>query len=434
MIFRANDRRIVCPICSVPFEDRDLIANVENALWESYLKARDDVQRQMAEEELQRRLKEEEDRRREAAGSREGRVILHRNHIIENILTLKCPKCKQAILDFEGCFAITCTCNCSFCGWCLADCGEDAHPHVRACPENPIPNGGLFGSLEEFHRNHNKRKRQSVLQYINSDEVVAEDRAYVLEAVAGDLRELEPPRLCVICLEYAPVTVACSGMDEGKHYMDEECFSANVSDQISEEKRMIFRANDRRIVCPICSVPFEDRDLIANVENALWESYLKARDDVQRQMAEEELQRRLKEEEDRRREAAGSRENRVVLHRNHIIENILTLKCPRCGRAILDFEGCFVITCTCTCNICGWCLAECGEDAFATHDHVRACPANPIPGRVDGSLEAFHYHHNQRKRQSLQQYIDSNAVAAEDRAYVLEAIKGDIRELEPLID
>ena len=79
-------------------------------------------------------------------------------------------------------------------------------------------------------------------------------------------------------------------MDEDKHYMDEECFSANVSDQISEEKRMIFRANDRRIVCPICSVPFEDRDLIANVENALWESYLKARDDVQRQMAAEDTE------------------------------------------------------------------------------------------------------------------------------------------------
>ena len=238
-----------------------------------------------------------------------------------------------------------------------------------------------------------------------------------------------PQLVCVICLEYAPVAVGCSGMGENKHYMDGECFSANVSDQISEEKRMIFRANDRRIVCPICSVPFEDRDLIANVENALWESYLKARDDVQRQMAEEELQRRLKEEEDRRREAAGSREGRVILHRNHIIENILTLKCPRCRQAILDFEGCFVITCTCNCRFCGWCLAECGEDSFAAHDHVRACPENLRAGFVDGSVEEFRQHHNRRKRQSALQFIDSDEVAAEDRAYVLEAVSKDLRNV-----
>lgn len=53
-----------------------------------------------------------------------------RHKIIDEILTLRCPRCKQAFLDFDGCFALTCgSCPCRFCGWCLEDCGDhDAHP------------------------------------------------------------------------------------------------------------------------------------------------------------------------------------------------------------------------------------------------------------------------------------------------------------------
>ena len=57
-------------------------------------------------------------------------------HICEELLTLKCPRpdCKQAFIDFDGCFALRCSrCPCHFCGWCGADCGGDAHPHVRQC-------------------------------------------------------------------------------------------------------------------------------------------------------------------------------------------------------------------------------------------------------------------------------------------------------------
>jgi hypothetical protein len=54
-----------------------------------------------------------------------------RNRVVEEILTLHCPRCAQAFFDFEGCFALKCSkCPCNFCGWCLEDCGKDAHPHV----------------------------------------------------------------------------------------------------------------------------------------------------------------------------------------------------------------------------------------------------------------------------------------------------------------
>lgn len=54
-----------------------------------------------------------------------------RNRVVEEILTLHCPRCAQAFFDFEGCFALKCSkCPCNFCGWCLADCGTDSHAHV----------------------------------------------------------------------------------------------------------------------------------------------------------------------------------------------------------------------------------------------------------------------------------------------------------------
>merc|ERR1711939_937344 len=61
-----------------------------------------------------------------------------KNHIVEKILTLACPRCKQAFVDFSGCMALTCSragCGCGFCALCQEDCGNDAHAHLgRGCP------------------------------------------------------------------------------------------------------------------------------------------------------------------------------------------------------------------------------------------------------------------------------------------------------------
>ena len=71
-----------------------------------------------------------------AMGEEQRRVEAARRHIVDEILTLKCPRagCRAAFLDFNGCFALTCgRCGCGFCAWCLADCGDDAHTHVAGC-------------------------------------------------------------------------------------------------------------------------------------------------------------------------------------------------------------------------------------------------------------------------------------------------------------
>jgi len=93
--------------------------------------------------------------------------------------------------DFDGCFALSCgACTCKFCGWCLADCGDqDAHPHVARCSEKPPNADTYFGSSRDFKDSHDKRCKRKVTQFLASLE--PETRAAVKGALAKQLRELD---------------------------------------------------------------------------------------------------------------------------------------------------------------------------------------------------------------------------------------------------
>ena len=92
--------------------------------------------------------------RLEAMDEEQREVHAARVHLIEDVLTLKCPRCGQAFLDFDGCFALTCSrCGCGFCGWCLHDCGDDAHRHVANCAFN-LAGGEVYSTQEKFRYGH----------------------------------------------------------------------------------------------------------------------------------------------------------------------------------------------------------------------------------------------------------------------------------------
>ncbi len=83
-----------------------------------------------------------------------------RQHITEKILTLKCPRCEAAFVDFDGCFALTCShCPCRFCAWCLKDCGTNAHDCAAACGLKYGGNG-YFGTKVQFEQHQNRRRRK----------------------------------------------------------------------------------------------------------------------------------------------------------------------------------------------------------------------------------------------------------------------------------
>ena len=144
------------------------------------------------EDHFQQRVNEEL-KRLLALDERGRKVLLARKHIEEEILQMRCPRrdCRRAFYDFDGCFAISCgACKCKFCGWCLADCGDqDAHPHVARCSEKPSSADTYFGSSRDFKDSHKKRCKRKVTEFLASLE--PETRAAVSGALAKQLRELD---------------------------------------------------------------------------------------------------------------------------------------------------------------------------------------------------------------------------------------------------
>lgn len=117
-------------------------------------------------------------------------VRAYRNHIVEKILCICCPRCKRAFNDFDGCFALSCCdnegkrgCMAGFCGYCLQDCGADAHEHVR------VAHGNLWGKKEEFDRIHVARRQKLVQNYLDT-EVKPEYRAALILVCRRDFIDL----------------------------------------------------------------------------------------------------------------------------------------------------------------------------------------------------------------------------------------------------
>jgi hypothetical protein len=114
---------------------------------------------------------------------------LLRNKILEDILTLKCPRCKKAFYDFEGCFAIKCSnCPCGFCGWCLKDCGTDAHQHVSNCRKK-LNKDTYFGTNKEFNSAMCIKMTADLRVFLSTLDG-PQRREDVLRAVEHDLRDL----------------------------------------------------------------------------------------------------------------------------------------------------------------------------------------------------------------------------------------------------
>ena len=112
-----------------------------------------------------------------------------RMKVVDDILTLRCPRCRQAFLDFDGCFSIRCSiCPCSFCGWCLEDCGTDAHSHVAKCPSKPFGANLYFGTHQQFNTAQNVKRRTDVKQFLAA--LSESERAVTLEAIQKDLDDL----------------------------------------------------------------------------------------------------------------------------------------------------------------------------------------------------------------------------------------------------
>lgn len=61
---------------------------------------------------------------------------------------------------------------------------------------------------------------------------------------------------------------------------------------------------------------------------------------------------------------------------SRMLDESLTMRCPACGLAFSDFDGCLALQCRCGACFCGLCFKHC-DGWHDCHAHVRNCSENP---------------------------------------------------------
>jgi len=183
--------------CSAqPFTERALAVQLSDDTFARLVAARVKI----AEKRRNLELEATFEARVQAAAANNDRGLRVRNHIVERILNLACPHCKQVLNDSDfdykhNCCALRCgSCSTSFCAFCLKDCGiiqrphdvgTAANQHVLQCKHNV--NRVLFvSSKEEFEAIQRQRRKRDLESYL--DTLSPEDAQRARHDCDSDLR------------------------------------------------------------------------------------------------------------------------------------------------------------------------------------------------------------------------------------------------------
>lgn len=117
------------------------------------------------QDQLERDLKKrvaEELKRLTLLDEGQRKILEHRHFVCENLLNDRCPRCQKVFIDQDGCLALYCGCGCGFCGYCLKDCGSDAHAHVRSCTY--MASRGYFNNFQAVQA---QRRTKRLAEYFS---------------------------------------------------------------------------------------------------------------------------------------------------------------------------------------------------------------------------------------------------------------------------
>ncbi|CAE7455666.1 pfp, partial [Symbiodinium necroappetens] len=184
--------RALCPMkdSDTPFGDGVLAAFVPQDVFDEYLQIRIKVAEQSIQEQFEKentaKIEELKEKLAKATGSGEQLELdKHRLKIIDDIFTLKCPRCKMAFLDYD---------NCAWADLCetmkpTRDCGKDAHSHFyKNGSKCPNEGGPLFVPHNVWQGYQNARKERLLCEYLAG--LPDEMRKKVADLVAPDAKDL----------------------------------------------------------------------------------------------------------------------------------------------------------------------------------------------------------------------------------------------------
>lgn len=181
---------------------------------------------------------------------------------------------------------------------------------------------------------------------------------------------------CKICFDDYDAEDGLCCSKNISHFFCDECFVNKVR-HVSETQG--YDTNPKGdIVCECeeedrskCHEPFTQKAITLHLPDDACANYYAYKQSITAARTEVEVLQRQQDLEARRqllsrveREAADIRES--------ILNDILTLKCPHCDRAFLDFQGCFALVCICKGNFCAWCLSP-ADSSRAAHICALQC-------------------------------------------------------------
>jgi uncharacterized protein len=231
----------------------------------------------------------------------------------------------------------------------------------------------------------------------------AQKAAATNEKAAAANEKATPSNSCCICFGADSATIiTCSS---GEHSLCADCLNSFVTAEADSGKHHI-AAKAGKLRCPgvDCTSVYEHYDLAQHLSRQSFDKLLAASNACLEQSAVQTAAEQAK------REAARAAEQSAVARaRAHIIDSILTLKCPSCDKAFA---------------VCGYCLQQCAP--HSVHQHVAACKHNTAAGHdVWGTRADFDTAQQRRQQRLLEQYLDTLPAALHEQ--VLAATAQDLR-------
>jgi hypothetical protein len=120
-------------------------------------------------------------------------------------------------------------------------------------------------------------------------------------------------------------------------------------------------------------------------------------------------------------------ENTINELRERIVQDILNLRCPRCGQVFVDYTNCDALTCHhCNCGFCALCLQDCGFDA---HNHVQWADHHGNGIGLFGGLDRFNEYHRKRRERGVTEALSNLNLPTSKRLQLLEALRVNLEGL-----
>jgi len=247
-----------------------------------------------------------------------------------------------------------------------------------------------------------------LIAHLTSDDPAARPTAvratqhpYFAPLLAG---RFEGSRECAICMDVQPLSdgVRCVPVLPGQteHFTCCGCLDQHAQraallrlpptgdreDDEVERARMSRqqRMQQGRICCPLhpreCqAAPFGDDALARALPSSTFTAYMESRQKLTEDRLEREKEQQMQEllKAELARLQAMDERARVLHTHSEEIAALLTMKCPSCSAAFIDFSACCALTCSsCPAHFCAWCLTL-SEDKAANHRHVAQCSVKP---------------------------------------------------------